>query len=124
MITKMEDDMIVDFLAGAFMGGIVGFTVAALAIASGEQNSKQDDDGNFLLMQNDDGTWGKYDDTWDISIHCTSEKEHERAVKILQAINPIQQIVKEWAEDLEEKSEGDYYMKKIEDLLKAEDEKK
>lgn len=44
MITKMEDDMIAYFLAGAFMGGIVGFTVAALAITSGESNSKQDDD--------------------------------------------------------------------------------
>lgn len=77
----------------------------------------------LLLMQNDDGTWGKYDDTWDVTIHCTSEKEHDRTVKVLRAVDSIHQIVKEWAEDLAEKSEGDYYMKKIEDLLKTEDEK-
>ena len=34
----------------------------------------------LLLMQNDDGTWGEYDDTWDITIHCTFEQEHERKV--------------------------------------------
>ena len=74
----------------------------------------------LLLMQNDDGTWGEYDDTWDITIHCTSEQEHERTVKVLQAVNSIEQIVKDWAEDLDDKSEGDYYMQKIEDLLKTE----
>ena len=35
------------------------------------------------LVQHEDGTFGAYDDTYDIAIHCKSKEEQERAIKHL-----------------------------------------
>ena len=35
------------------------------------------------LMQNENGEWAKYDDTYDVVIHCESAEEQERAINIL-----------------------------------------
>lgn len=39
----------------------------------------------FYICQNDDGTWSKYDDTYDISIHCKDQEERGRIMKVLDA---------------------------------------
>lgn len=38
------------------------------------------DDGIMIFM-NEDGVFEKYDDTWDLVIHCESEEEHNEAVE-------------------------------------------
>jgi hypothetical protein len=38
------------------------------------------EDGIMIFM-NEDGLWEKYDDTWDLVIHCESEEEHNEAVE-------------------------------------------
>lgn len=37
------------------------------------------------IVQNDDGKWGLYDDTYDIVIHCESAEEQENAINILKS---------------------------------------
>lgn len=37
------------------------------------------------IIQNEDGTFSEYDDTFDITIHCQSEKEHYEALAKLNA---------------------------------------
>ena len=44
-------------------------------------------DGNILLTIGPDGEAELYDDTYDITIHCTSQEEHDRAVKMMEAAN-------------------------------------
>ena len=44
------------------------------------------DDG-ILLLLNDDGVAEKYDDTWDITLHCESEEEQKETIKILEKNN-------------------------------------
>lgn len=39
----------------------------------------------FYICQNDDGTWSKYDDTYDIRIHCKDQEERDRMMKVLNA---------------------------------------
>ena len=55
------------------------------------------------LMQNKNGEWEKYDDTYDVVIHCESEEEQERAISILKdrLWIPCQERLPE---------ESDYYM--------------
>jgi hypothetical protein len=40
-------------------------------------------DEGIMLLLNKDGTADVYDDTWDITIHCTSEEEQKEAIKLL-----------------------------------------
>lgn len=44
-------------------------------------------DGNILLTIGPDGEAELYDDTYDITIHCTSQEEHDRAVKMMETAN-------------------------------------
>lgn len=55
------------------------------------------------LVQNENGEWAKYDDTYDVVIHCESAEEQERAINILKAIQwiPCKDRLPE---------ESDYYM--------------
>ena len=41
------------------------------------------------LVQNDAGKWEAYDDTYDITIHCESEEEQEKALSMLKNIQWI-----------------------------------
>lgn len=36
------------------------------------------------LYFDEDGVAHEYDDTWDITIHCESEEEHNKIVEIIQ----------------------------------------
>jgi len=47
----------------------------------------------LYICQNDDGTWSKYDDTYDISIHCKDQEERDQMMKVLDAA--AKQIEKE-----------------------------
>lgn len=38
----------------------------------------------FVLKENGDGTWEEYDDTYDITIHCRSQTEHDKVMSIIQ----------------------------------------
>lgn len=37
------------------------------------------------MVMNDDGAFEKYDDTWDITIHCTSEEEQREVIEKINA---------------------------------------
>ena len=37
----------------------------------------------FVLTEDGEGIWEKYDDTYDITIHCRSQEENERVMKII-----------------------------------------
>lgn len=39
------------------------------------------------LVCNEAGEWEKYDDTWDITIHCRDERENEKIRAILTNLN-------------------------------------
>lgn len=48
-----------------------------------------DDNKCLQFIINDDGELEEYDSTYDITIHCTSQKEHDETVKVLtQRIRP------------------------------------
>lgn len=38
------------------------------------------------LIQNEDGTFSAYDDTYDITIHCESEEEQKKVIEHLRGI--------------------------------------
>ena len=38
------------------------------------------------LVQNEDGTFSAYDDTYDIVIHCESEEERKKVIEHLKGI--------------------------------------
>ena len=38
------------------------------------------------LIQNEDGTFSAYDDTYDITIHCESEEEQKKVIEYLKRI--------------------------------------
>lgn len=38
------------------------------------------------LVQNEDGTFSAYDDTYDITIHCESEEEQKKVIEYLKRI--------------------------------------
>lgn len=50
------------------------------------------DETMFVLTEDGKGKWEKYDDTYDITIHCQSREENERVMKI---INEAAKILKE-----------------------------
>ena len=52
---------------------------------------------SILLMLNDDGVAEVYDDTYDIVIHCTSEEDQIRAIKLLRRLlwTPVQEQLPE-----------------------------
>lgn len=59
------------------------------------------------LYQKPDGTFDIYDDTYDITIHCTSQEEQEKAEKAL--INSIsQEEIEKAYESILDVSEGGY----------------
>ncbi len=39
----------------------------------------------FVITEDGEGKWEKYDDTYDITIHCRSKEEKERAMEIINA---------------------------------------
>lgn len=41
------------------------------------------------LIQNEDGTFSAYDDTYDVVIHCESEEEQKKVIECLKATNWI-----------------------------------
>lgn len=41
------------------------------------------------LVQNEDGTFSTYDDTYDVVIHCKSKEEQEKAIEHLKSTNWI-----------------------------------
>lgn len=43
----------------------------------------------MTLVQNEDGTFSAYDDTYDIVIHCETEAEQEKTIKRLKSTNWI-----------------------------------
>ena len=38
------------------------------------------------LVQNEDGTFSAYDDTYDIVIHCETEEEQKKVIELLKGI--------------------------------------
>ena len=50
------------------------------------------------IIQNEDGTFSEYDDTFDITIHCQSEEEQKEVLAKLNA-DPIDWITEENPED-------------------------
>lgn len=38
------------------------------------------------LVQNEDGTFSEYDDTYDITIHCETEEERKKVIECLREI--------------------------------------
>ena len=43
----------------------------------------------MTLVQNEDGTFSVYDDTYDIVIHCETEEERKKAIERLKSTNWI-----------------------------------
>jgi hypothetical protein len=41
----------------------------------------------MTLVQNEDGTFSAYDDTYDVVIHCETEEEREKAIERLKSTN-------------------------------------
>lgn len=39
------------------------------------------------LVCNEAGEWEKYDDAWDVTIHCRDEQENEKIKEILMNLN-------------------------------------
>ena len=48
------------------------------------------------IIQNEDGTFSEYDDTFDITIHCKSEEEQN---EVLAKLNTPQQKMGRWVEE-------------------------
>ena len=40
--------------------------------------------GDLKAILNDDGVFEEYDDKYDLTIHCTSQKDQDKTIKILQ----------------------------------------
>lgn len=38
------------------------------------------------FVQNEDGTFGAYDDTYDVVIHCETEEEQKKVIEYLRGI--------------------------------------
>ena len=53
---------------------------------------------DMQLFMNDKGEWELYDSTYDISIHCNSEIERERVMKIANFFSTVDDILKEMEE--------------------------
>ena len=43
----------------------------------------------MIFVQNEDGTFSAYDDTYDITIHCETEEEQKKVIERLRATNWI-----------------------------------
>ena len=50
----------------------------------GEMRMKMSDAMEFV--QNEDGTFDAYDDTYDITIHCETEEEQKKVIERLRGI--------------------------------------
>lgn len=40
-----------------------------------------------VIMQNEDGTFSLYDDTYDIVIHCKTEEEQKRGIELINSVS-------------------------------------
>lgn len=48
----------------------------------------------IMLTQNEDGTFSKYDDSNDITIHCENEEQCEEVIELLKRqFNPVKPII-------------------------------
>lgn len=45
--------------------------------------------GEMTLVQNEDGTFSAYDDTYDVVIHCETEEEQKKVIERLKATSWI-----------------------------------
>ena len=45
----------------------------------------------MLLMANNDGTWSAHDETYDVTIHCSTKEEQEWVMELLKN-EPIKEI--------------------------------
>ena len=54
------------------------------------------------IMQNENGTFSEYDDTFDITIHCKSEEEQN---EVLAKLNAPQQKMGRWIKHFDESDE-------------------
>ena len=54
----------------------------------GDEEGRSMNDG-MTLVQNEDGTFSAYDDTYDIVIHCETEEEKKKAIESLESTNWI-----------------------------------
>jgi hypothetical protein len=59
------------------------------------------------LYQNKDGYWDIYDDTYDITIHCESEKEMNDVIQDIKSRVPLTEIEKAY-ESIMDVAEGGY----------------
>lgn len=59
------------------------------------------------LYQNKDGYWDIYDDTYDITIHCESEKEMNDVINDIKSRVPLTEIEKAY-ESIMDVAEGRY----------------
>lgn len=51
-------------------------------------------DKEIMLVQNEDGTFSKYDDSNDITIHCENEEQCEEVIELLKRqFNPVKPII-------------------------------
>lgn len=46
-------------------------------------------DDEMMLYVDQDGNFGAYDDKYDIIIHCESEEERKKAMRIIEKANEI-----------------------------------
>ena len=49
------------------------------------------------LIQNEDGTFSAYDDTYDVVIHCETEEKQKKVIERLESTNwiPVSEIVED-----------------------------
>jgi hypothetical protein len=59
------------------------------------------------LYQNKDGYWDIYDDTYDITIHCESEKKMNDVIQDIKSRVPLTEIEKAY-ESIMDVAEGGY----------------
>ncbi len=52
----------------------------------------------LVLHENGDGTWEEYRDTYDITIHCRSQAEHDKVMAIIQKAAKLLKEEKEKSE--------------------------
>ena len=52
----------------------------------------------LVLNKNGDGTWEEYRDTYDITIHCRSQAEHDKVMAIIQKAAKLLKEEKEKSE--------------------------
>lgn len=56
----------------------------------------------MTLVQNEDGTFSAYDDTYDVAIHCETEEEQKKVIEHLKSTNwiPVSERLPKKCEDV------------------------